>query len=95
MPTVAITLELPEELVNDARELALLTDAAMTELLQAEIERRRAELEDDAEWEETVLTKALGDALHPDGQIDFEKLNARADSMTLDEFYPEADDAES
>ena len=37
------------------------------------------------EWEEEVLTEALGDALKLDGDIDFDKLRTRGTTMTLDE----------
>jgi hypothetical protein len=40
MTTVNITLELPEELVRDAREFGLLTREALTTVLQAEVDRR-------------------------------------------------------
>jgi hypothetical protein len=32
-------------------------------------------LETEEEWEERVLTETLGDALNPDGSIDYEKLD--------------------
>lgn len=44
------------------------------------------------EWEEKVLTEALGDTLRPDGSIDFDKLRARGTTMTLDELHPEGDE---
>ena len=44
------------------------------------------------EWEEEVLTEALGDALKPDGTVDFDKLRARGTTMTLDELHPEGDE---
>jgi hypothetical protein len=40
MATVRIELELPEELLNDAREFGVLTNAAVVELIQAEVDRR-------------------------------------------------------
>ena len=95
MSDIQVTLVLPEELVNDARELALLNSESIAELLQAEIERRKIEAEDEAAWEEAVVTEALGDALRPDGSIDFDKLNERMVDITLDELYPEGDDDES
>ncbi len=47
------------------------------------------DLKTEAEWEEEVLTESLGDALRPDGSIDFDRLRATGMNMTLDEFYPE------
>jgi hypothetical protein len=91
MSDVKVTLILPEELVNDAQELALLTSESIAELLQAEIERRRSEAEDEAAWEEAVLSQALGDALRSDGSIDFDKLDARGLNLTLEELHPEGD----
>jgi hypothetical protein len=44
------------------------------------------------EWEDEMLTEALGDALKPDGDIDFDKLHARGTTMTLDELHPEGDE---
>ncbi len=91
MTTIEITLTLPEQLVHDARQMDLLTSESIAELLQAEIERRRIEDEDEAAWEEAVLTRSLGDALNPDGSIDFDKLRSRGKITTLEELYPEGD----
>jgi hypothetical protein len=44
MATVMVTLNLPEELVRDARELDILTQESVAELLQAEVDRRVREL---------------------------------------------------
>ena len=40
MALVEITLRVPEELVRDAREFDMLTDEAVLEILQAELDRR-------------------------------------------------------
>lgn len=40
---------------------------------------------DDPEWEAIAAREALGDALRPDGSIDFDKLRARGKPMTLEE----------
>ena len=40
MAVVEITVKLPEELVRDAREFNLLTDQEVTDLIQAEVDRR-------------------------------------------------------
>lgn len=39
--------------------------------------------EDDAEWEAAFMNESLGDALLPDGSIDFEKLDAMTVPITL------------
>jgi hypothetical protein len=44
MPTMNITLSLPEDLVRDAREFNILTDEMVENLLQAEIDRRVSDL---------------------------------------------------
>ncbi len=44
MTTVTVTLQLPEELVRDAREFNLLTEEVVAGLLQAEVDRRVREL---------------------------------------------------
>jgi hypothetical protein len=43
------------------------------------------------EWEEKALTESLGDAVKPDGGIDFDKLRGTAVTMSPDELYPEGD----
>jgi hypothetical protein len=52
----------------------------------------KSTVQTEEEWEEEVLTEALGDALKPDGDIDFDKLRKRGTTMTLDELYPEGDE---
>jgi hypothetical protein len=94
MTTVEIMLTLPEKLADEARQLDLLSSEFIAELLQAEIERRHIEDEEEAAWEEAVLTRTLGDALNPDGSIDFDKLDARTSIITLEELYPEGMDDE-
>ncbi|MFN8374874.1 MAG: hypothetical protein U0694_18595 [Anaerolineae bacterium] len=89
MTTVEIMLNLPEKLAEEARQLDMLSSEFIAELLQAEIERRRIEDEEEAAWEEAVLTRTLGDALNPDGSIDFDKLRQRGKITTLEELYPE------
>jgi hypothetical protein len=49
------------------------------------------EAEDEAAWEERMLTESLGDALNPDGSLDFDKLRERGTKMTLEELFPEGD----
>ena len=43
----------------------------------------------EADWEEQVVIESLGDALQPDGSIDFEMLRASGAAMTLEDLYPE------
>lgn len=40
MPTVQMTLELPEDLVRDAKELNILNEEVIIELLRKEIDER-------------------------------------------------------
>jgi hypothetical protein len=49
------------------------------------------EVEDEAQWDEAILTQALGEALRPDGSIDFDKLEADGIVVPLDELHPESD----
>jgi hypothetical protein len=49
--------------------------------------------EDEAAWEAGVVQNALGTALLPDGSIDFDKLDARGETVSLEELYPEGDDS--
>jgi len=46
------------------------------------------------EWEEEVLKDALGDALKPDGSIDFDKLRSTGLTLTLEELHPEGNEDE-
>jgi hypothetical protein len=52
----------------------------------------KLKIKTEEEWEEEVLNEALGDALKPDGSIDFDKLRKRGTTMTLDELHPEDDE---
>jgi post-segregation antitoxin (ccd killing protein) len=91
MTTITLTVELPDELAENATALGLLESDRIAEMLQAEIERQAQDDEDDAEWEAMVVTEALGDALMPDGSIDFAKLDSRTKAITLVELFPEGD----
>ena len=44
------------------------------------------------EWEERVLSESLGDAIQPDGRINFDRLHDSGKTMTLEELYPEGDE---
>jgi hypothetical protein len=59
--------------------------------------KSHVEAQTEEAWEEAVITEALGEALNPDGSINFEKLHAMTSPITLEELYPEGtdeDDAE-
>jgi len=45
----------------------------------------------EVKWEEAVLGEVLGDALMPDGTIDFDKLRRSGQIMSLEDLYPEGD----
>lgn len=42
-------------------------------------------LADESDWEDVVLTNSLGDALNPDGSINFDKLRSKGKTVTLTE----------
>lgn len=44
MSKLTITLDLPDELIQDARDLGLLTDDVLSDLLRTEVDRRVMEL---------------------------------------------------
>jgi hypothetical protein len=46
----------------------------------------------EADWEEQVVIESLGEALRPDGSIDFEMLRASGAAMTLEDLYPEGEE---
>ena len=50
----------------------------------------RREDKTEEEWEERVLADALGDALNPDGSIDYEKVELI--DVSLDELEVDIDD---
>ncbi len=52
----------------------------------------QTEIELEDEWDEADLKRILGDALNPDGSIDYAKLDERTTSMTLEDFFPEGDE---
>lgn len=45
----------------------------------------KADIKTESEWEEEVIIETLGDALQPDGSIDFDKLHSTGLTLTLDE----------
>lgn len=55
------------------------------------LDRLADDAESEAEWDARVVTEALGDALLPDGSIDFDKLDAESEIVSLDD-YPEGND---
>ncbi|HLU09023.1 MAG TPA: hypothetical protein VK003_05095 [Oceanobacillus sp.] len=42
-------------------------------------------LADESDWEDVVLTNSLGDALNPNGSINFDKLRSKGKTVTLTE----------
>ncbi len=83
MSKVEISVRLQEELVEDANKFDLLTDEHLAQILQAEIERRKAL--DEEIWEAEILDEAFGDALSDDGQVDFDKLRANGIVISSEE----------
>ncbi len=83
MSKIEISVRLQEELVEDANKFDLLTEEHLSQLLQTEIERRKAL--DEETWEAQILDEAFGDALTDDGQVDFEKLSANGVIVTPEE----------
>jgi hypothetical protein len=49
------------------------------------------DLKTEEEWEAEVLTEALGEAIRPDGTIDFDKLEATGLELTQQDLYPEGE----
>jgi hypothetical protein len=52
----------------------------------------KADVKTEADWEEEIIEEALGDALLPDGRIDFEKLRSKGLTLSLDELHSEGDE---
>ena len=76
------TIMLREDLVEKLREIARRENRPLDDVVAALITEYQAE----SAWEEAVLDEALGDAMSPDGSIDFDKLRAAGQTMTLDDF---------
>ncbi len=49
----------------------------------------KTDVKNEADWEEEIIEEALGDALLPDGSIDFDKLRSTGLTLTLDQLHPE------
>ncbi len=54
----------------------------------------KTKIQSEEAWEEEILEEALGDALKPDGSIDFDKLRATGLTIPLAELHPEGDEDE-
>lgn len=65
-------------------EISKLPDEQQDEIASWLLERLAAD-QSEAEWEEKVLSEALGDALKPDGSVDFNLLRSQTVVATLDE----------
>jgi hypothetical protein len=79
--------ELLQRAINELRKLP---DYRQDKYAALILERLAEEdMEDEATWDARVVTEALGDALNPDGSIDFDKLEAQTETVTLEELFPE------
>jgi hypothetical protein len=76
---------LRDDLIEKLREIARRENRPIDDLVEELLEQYK----DEAAWEEAVMEEALGDALNPDGSIDFNKLRATGQSITLEALYPE------
>lgn len=52
----------------------------------------KTDVKTEADWEEEVIVEVLGDALRPDGSIDFDKLRSTGLTLTLDELHSEGEE---
>lgn len=91
-----------EDLMARLREIAAHEQRSVDEVLEQLLDEHELahdaidDIEDEAEWETAIMRRSLGDALLPDGNIDFVKLHERWIPTTLEELYPEgADEDES
>lgn len=93
-----------EDLLARLREIAAHEQRSVDDVLEALLDEHELahdpidDIEDEAEWEAAIMRRSLGDALRPDGSIDFAKLHERWIPTTLEELYPEGadeDDSES
>lgn len=87
MNGIAITVTVPEQIVEDARSFGLLEDEAIVQLIQAEIKRR--EEAEEAKWEAGFESEDFAEAFAEDGKVDFKKLRALGQVMTLEDFKPD------
>lgn len=69
-------------------EISKLPDHQQDEIASWLLEKLTSD-QSEAEWEGVVLTESLGDALKPDGSIDFDLLRAKGTNYTLDELEGE------
>jgi hypothetical protein len=83
---------LEQELIKKISRLAPEKQRKVLEFLQS-IEDTPVEINQDYDEDlddARILTEVLGDALNPDGTIDFDKLEKDTIPITLEELYPEA-----
>lgn len=79
-----------EDLLARLREIAAQEQRSVDDVLESLLDAYPDD-EDDAEWDARFAESALGDALRPDGSIDFDMLDQMTTPTTLEEFYPEGD----
>lgn len=80
-----------EDLLTRLREIAAHEQRSVDDVLESLLDAYPDD-EDDAEWDARFAESALGDALQPDGSIDFDLLDQMTTPMSLEEFYPDGDD---
>ncbi len=76
---------LPDTLIETLRGLDHTSKLKVVQLLVNDL----ADEETEAEWEERVLTESLGDALNPDGSINYDKLHATGKIVDPEELNPD------
>jgi hypothetical protein len=84
-----VTLEIPDDILQRAKETAEHTGRPLEAVLSEWLAWGAHESETEAEWESRVMAEALGDALLPDGSIDFARLHERGIIVDLSELDPE------
>ncbi|MDX2162078.1 MAG: hypothetical protein SF162_12190 [bacterium] len=87
MSDVELTVILPEQMVEEARALGLLSNEALLRLIEAEIARLDHEAE--MAWEASLHSMPFAEAFHEDGTIDYEKLKADLVDFSWDAFEPD------
>jgi hypothetical protein len=83
MDTVDIVLTLPESLVENARQLGLLSSDEVARLITLEIQRLDDALE--TQWEQSLDNQPFARAFAADGNVDFEALRSTSDVVSLDD----------
>ncbi len=84
-----------EDLLAHLREIAAHEQRTVDDMLEQLLDTYPDVEDDDAEWDARFAESALGDALRPDGSIDFDLLDQMTTPTTLEEFYPASDAAKT